>query len=151
MEKFSLKNLIWRFNSKSQKFEFCYPQKTDDKIEIVPISVCSKAKDETKFNYRFVFQDGEFSGRACKFMILPKSDISGTMSITNAFEAGFKAFGIAGEDFCGIKIYNASQIDGLKLSRDDLMKIEGYAARETEECVKLDKLMGYSNNLETLL
>lgn len=31
------------------------------------------------------------------------------------------------------------------------MKIEGYAARETEECVKLDKLMGYSNNLETLL
>lgn len=84
-------------------------------------------------------------------MILPKSDISGTMSITNAFEAGFKAFGIAGEDFCGIKIYNASQIDGLKLSREDLMKIEGYATRETEECVKLDKLMGYSNNLETLL
>lgn len=39
----------------------------------------------------------------------------------------------------------------MKLSREDLIKIEGYAARETEECVKLDKLMGYSNNLETLL
>ena len=151
MEKFSLKNLIWRFNSQAQKFEFCYPQKTDDKIEIVPISECSKAKDETKFNYRFVFQDGEFSGRACKFMILPKSDISGTMSITNAFEEGFKAFGIAGEDFLGLKIYDAKTIDGMSLSRENLEKIEGYAARETEECSKLNKLMGYSNNLETLL
>lgn len=58
---------------------------------------------------------------------------------------------LLGKIFVGFKIYNASQIDGLKLSRDDLMKIEGYAARETEECVKLDKLMGCSNNLETLL
>lgn len=151
MEKFSLKNLIWRFNSKAQKFEFCYPQKTDDKIEIVPISKRAKAKEETKFNYRFVFQDGEFSGKPCKFMILPKSDISGTMSITNAFEEGFKAFGIAGEDFLGLKIYDAKTIDGMSLNRENLEKIEGYAARETEECVKLDKLMGYSNNLETLL
>lgn len=103
MEKFSLKNLIWRFNSKAQKFEFCYPQKTDDKIEIVPISECGKAKDETNFNYSFVFQDGEFSGRACKFMILPKSDISGTMSITNAFEEGFKALELLGKIFVGSK------------------------------------------------
>ena len=151
MDKFLLKKLLWRFNSKTERFEFCYPQEVDGKLKIVPISKRAKAKEETKFNYRFVFQDGEFSGKPCKFMILPKSDISGTMSITNAYEEGFKAFGIAGEDFLGLKIYDAKTIDGMSLSRENLEKIEGYAARETEECVKLDKLMGYSNNLETLL
>ena len=151
MDKFLLKKLLWRFNSKTEKFEFCYPQEVDGKLKIVPISKRAKTKEETNFKYCFVFRDIEFSGRPCKVMILPKSDISGTMSITNAFEEGFKAFGIAGEDFCGLKIYDAKTIDGMSLSRENLEKIEGYAARETEECVKLDKLMGYSNNLETLL
>ena len=148
MDKFLLKKLLWRFNPKTERFEFCYPQEVDGKLKIVPISKRAKAKEETNFKYCFVFRDIEFSGRPCKVMILPKSEISGEMSIANAFEGGFKFFGIAGEDFLGLKIYDAKTIDEMSLSRENLEKIEEYAARETAECSKLNKLMGSANDLE---